>query len=408
MLNWILRILNLVPKEEAVAAIEAARASSAAAQRVAAQERARREEVERLLATSNTGKEAADRGLKLLEWTLSHLVDFYMGNSLPRPFIAQTLSTRRAFAPIGFMGKLHDADSFVGGANAAGLFWALTHASDDAYEAVRMLHDENTSTLRLVENLKVQMKTAHSLFGADLKVAVGQILSHRVPALKEVSVGADLLLLISGDGLVPGGGVRLAWIQFKLTRTQKSMMLNFHTERNERTGKAQFEALQGVHSLERGSFSLYALGSNGHPFYASIPIDWIEGVNMEDPSTCKVDLGEKGVRFQELMLMLAGNTGVGAFSTSSGGAGFSEAGSFGSAAEVLAYVDAAASERSIIPLMVLGVSSGRERVSSHQLVQQIEGMWNKRLSEYIRSRDQSGPDRPGPGRSGPDRGGFSR
>lgn len=34
-------------------------------------------------------------------------------------------------------------------------------------------------------------------------IAVKQILSHRVPARKEASVGADVLLIISGDGLFP-------------------------------------------------------------------------------------------------------------------------------------------------------------------------------------------------------------
>lgn len=239
-------------------------------------------------------------------------------------------------------------------------------------------------------------------------IAVGQILSHRVPALKEASVGADLLLLVSGDGLVAGGGVRLVWIQFKLADAKKSLQLDIHTRRNATTGRAQFEALRGVHAGQRGSFSLYALGSPGYPFYASIPIDWLDGVNVDDPRTCKVDLGEKGVRFQELMVMLAGDTGVGSYSTSAGGTGFSGAGSFGTAAEVLDFVDAAASERSILPLMVLGISSGREQVNSLQLVQQIEGLWNERLTEYLRTLDRSGPDRSGPGRPGPDRGGFSR
>ncbi|KAK6089148.1 hypothetical protein P3W45_001868, partial [Vairimorpha bombi] len=83
--------------------------------------------------------------------------------------------------------------------------------------------------------------------------------------------------------------------------------------------------------------------------------------------------------------------------TSSGGSG-QAGGAFVTEADVLQFVDAAASERSIIPLSVLGLSSGDELVNSRNLVKQIEAAWNRRLAEYARSQDRA--DWPDPGRSG--------
>lgn len=412
-------MLGLAPKHEANTAKKTTKARSAPAQPGAAQRKPRREEVARPQAASNSDDAAGEPSVALQNWTSSYLVDFSLESTLPTAFVEKTTSARNKFASVGDTRKLRDVRSFAGGANAAGLFWALTHASREAHELVRKLRDENTTTLGFVDGLKAELKTAKQLFDADLRVAVGQVHSHVVPALKEASVGADLLLVISGDGLVAGGGVRLAWIQFKLTSAKRSLAFNVHSEKNVSTGTTQFEALQGVHSIEKGSFSLYALGSLGLPFYAAIPVDWIEGANMDDPSTCKVDLGKQGVRFQELMVMLAGNTGAGAFSKIGGGTGFSQAGSFRKAADVVAFVDAAATERSIVPLMVLGVSSGTELVNTQQLVQQIAKVWDRRLAQHLKTLDRADPDssgpeqqdsttRSGPRRPGPERGGMSR
>ncbi len=154
-----------------------------------------------------------------------------------------------------------------------------------------------------------------------------------------------------------------------------------------------------MHQVDKGSYSLYALGTSGYPFYSAIPVNWLKGVDVDDASTCKVDLGQDGLRFQELMVYLAGYSKVGAPVTSSGGSGQAGGAFFVTEADVLQFVDAAASERSIIPLSVLGLSSGDELVNSRNLVKQIEAAWNRRLAEYARSQDRA--DRPDPGRSGP-------
>jgi hypothetical protein len=306
-------------------------------------------------------------------------------------------------------GKLHQVDGYRGGANVAGLFWALTHASATAYEDVRRLRNENTTTLKFVERLEAQVATARALLGADLQVAVGEILSHRMPALQEASVGADLLLIVSGDGLVAGGGVRLFWIQFKLAEAAESLQLDVYRKRNAK-GQSQYEALKGVDRPREGSHSLYALGAADYPFYSSIPVGHLRGVNPDVRATCKVDLGQRGFRFQELMVCLASYKRDSP-ATGESGAGQARFNSFVTEADVLKFVDAAAAEQSIIPLSVLGMASGDELVNSNRLVERIAAAWERRLDKYARSQhrhnqpDPAGPVRP---RSRPGRGGQSR
>ncbi|KQV45803.1 hypothetical protein ASC95_27730 [Pelomonas sp. Root1217] len=407
--KWLLKLLDLVPRSDSLKEIQEAKDAQADAEAEADAERKKRWEVERRLEKLIADKSRVDRSLKLSEWMASHLVDFYSSSELPQTYIDHTLRVRKEFVPLDIGGKLHEVDGYLGGSNVAGLFWALTHASKRAYDDIRRLLDENTSTLKFVEGLKEEIATAQRLLGADLQVGVGQILSHRVPALKEASVGADLLLLISGSGLVPDGGVRLFWIQFKLADTPKSLKLDVYRNRNAKN-QSQFEALTAVHRPARGSYSLYALGSSGYPFYSAIPVSHLRDVNPDDPATCKVDLGKNGLRFQELMVYLAAYK-QGALATGNSGAGHAVFNSFVNETDVLQFVDAAASEQSIVPLSVLGVASGDELVNSKKLVKQIAAAWDRRLDEYVRSQpsaDRPDPSRPGPRRPAPGRGGWER
>jgi len=257
-------------------------------------------------------------------------------------------------------------ECFTGRASAAGLYWALTHASGSGSEAIQRLKNEDAMTADFITALQREVENAQDLLGAGTTVAIGHIFQHLRPALKEVSVGADLLMVVSGDGLVPRGGVRLLWIQFKQAEAGSPIGLNVYRKPNA-AGRTQLEALRAVHSTTVGSFGVYALASDAYTFFAATIVNKLGHVVPSVASTCKINLGEEGVRFQEVVLALASDTNCGEFTTST---------------EVVQFVDALAAERSIIPLTVLGVSSGRELVSGRDLVQLIKASWEERLREH--------------------------
>lgn len=291
---------------------------------------------------------------------------------LPANFVKNTWELWRLISNRD--GKLGAAECFKGGPNAAGVYWALAHASSTAEKAIGNLKNEDGMTSDFVQALEKEFANAQRLVGMRVSVAVGQIHQLLRPALKEVSVGADLLLMLSGEGLVPRGGVRLFWIQVKRAAEGSPMVLDVYREKNA-AGRTQLDALRAVHSTKAGSFGLYTLASGEYDFYASTTVAKLNHVVPTNPITCKVDLGDAGGgRFQELLLALAGEPTLGEFSSSG---------------EVLQYVDDLAAEKAIIPLAVLSVAAGYDADASRDLVEQIKAGWEARLEEQRRKLSRS-------------------
>lgn len=353
--QWLLKIAGGVPAEELAASSDKVTALQAAVKKLKAD----------LEIATNTALKACGQ-LDVAKWTNPYDVELAPA-LLPANFVRRTWETWRRIARQD--GKLGSAECFAGGANAAGLYWALAHASRSAEEAIANLKNEDGMTSDFVHALRKQLENAHRLLGMQASVAVGQIFQNLRPALKEVSVGADLLVMVSGSGLVPRGGVRLFWIQIKRAAEGSPLELDVYREPNA-AGRTQLEALRTVHSTADGSFGLYALASSKHDFYASAPVSSLNHVVPKNPLTCKVDLGNLGLRLQELLLALAWESSLGEFK---------------SGKAVLDYVDKLAAEQAIIPLAVLNVASGYDMHASHDLVQQIKAGWEARLVEHRRN-----------------------
>lgn len=225
-------------------------------------------------------------------------------------------------------------------------------------------------TSDFVTELKKQLAYATNLIESSVDVYAGEIHKKLKPALKEISVGADLLLLISGEGLVPQKGVRLLWLQLKQTINHtKPLELDVYRAPNA-SGGTQLGALRIAHQPALGSFGIYALASREYPFFASIPVNDLEDVIPTKHSTCQVDLAQDGVRLQELVLKLSSDPVHGQFRTG---------------AAVMQFVDILASQAAIVPLTVLSVSSGEELVSAKDLARQIKEGWDRRLQAHINS-----------------------
>lgn len=298
-------------------------------------------------------------------WTNPYLVELPLPLT-PARFARNTWNLWQSIA--NAPQKFGDPAGFKGGINAAGLYWALTHASRSAYSSIKLLKNEDGMTSDFVHALQEELVNAQLHFGTSISVAVAQIFQNRKPALKEVSVGADLLILVSGSGLVQGGGVRLLWIQVKQAAPAAPMQLDVYRAPN-KAGGTQLDALRSVHDPVAGSFGLYAMGALPYYFLSSTVVDKLTHVMPKHSSTCQVDLGDIGARFQEVMVDLISNPAHGYFSTSSA---------------VVSFVDALAAEKSIVPLTVLGISSGNELSPVKALVPQIKAKWEQRLNGRLR------------------------
>ncbi len=368
--RWILKKIRAVPAADLyMKEVELKRSQQAlsAASNQAADAGEKVDKLTKDLRVANAAKACADRKIQQLEWTHPYHVEFL---ALRNQFSNLVRHTLLAWVEFGNGLELGVQTQFKGGINPAGLYWALTHASVRGFKAILNLDKEDVMTSDFVTELSTQLARATNLIDSTLDVYAGEIHKKLKPALKELAVGADLLLLISGKGLIPQGGVRLLWLQFKQTTDRvKPFELNVYRAPNV-SGGTQLDALRNAHQPALGSFGIYALASSAYRFFASIPVNDLQHVLPTAKPTCKVDLAQDGIRLQELILKLSSDPAHG---------------QFGTKAAVMQFVDTLASRASIVPLAVLSVSSGKELVPAKDLVQQIKEAWDGRLRAYIDS-----------------------
>lgn len=369
-MRWILQNIGAVPAADLYAKEEELKQSQQALSAASIQAANLGNQVSKLtkdLHVANAAKARANQTIQQHEWTHPYHVEFL---SLRNKFKDLVRHTVLAWGQFGNGFKLGVQSQFKGGINPAGLYWALTHASVCGSNSIEKLDKEDVMTSDFVTELSKQLACATNLMGSSLDVYAGEIHKKLKPALKEISVGADLLLLISGKGLVPRGGVRLLWLQFKqTTNSTKPLELDVYRAPNA-SGGTQLGALRVAHQPALGSFGIYALASREYSFFASIPVNDLEHVIPTERPTCLADLAQNGVRFQELVLKLSSDPAHG---------------QFGTGAAVMKFVDALASQAAIVPLTVLSVSSGEELVSAKDLARQIKAGWDRRLQAHIDS-----------------------
>lgn len=324
-------------------------------------------ELSRELRVANAAKARSNQTIQLYQWTDPYHVEFLSLRNIFKNLVRHTVT---AWSQFGKGVELGVPRKFKGGVNPAGFYWALTHASISGHRAIQKLDREDVMTADFVGELRTQLGCAASLMGSTLDVYAGEIHKKLKPALKEISVGADLLLLVSGQGLVPKGGVRLFWLQFKQdTEGKKPLELDVYRPPNA-SGGTQLGALRVAHRPDFGSFGIYALASIQYSFFSSISVDELKRVVPKESSTCRIDLAQDGVRLQELVVKLSTDPSHGQFDTG---------------AAVVQFVDTLARRAAIVPLAVLSVSSGEELVSAKDLVRQIKADWDRRLQAHIDS-----------------------
>lgn len=241
------------------------------------------------------------------DWCGGIALDFPPGT--PRELHQRTISFVKYFLRSDFtsFNDLLKASNFSAEEQWA-LYWCLTYAADAALkDAGRKVEDGITDTF--IHHLTSQVQQAKLKLSATalpLQLAYCCIYEQCQPAMKEADVGADVLLIIAGAGLVADGGARLFWIQAKKPRSDP-----FDLDCGYRNKKGlQFDALMNVNEPQRGSFSLYMQYAIDLPYIASF---WL-GQKVRPTEKNSIDLKLHGIRCQELISALsavkANNIGI--------------------------------------------------------------------------------------------------
>lgn len=298
-----------------------------------------REENKRLQAEARMRQDRQD-------WCSPALVEF--PPETPKGIYETTLKVLRGL--IGGSASLSDAsnaDRFPV-AEIWTLYWCLVHASHAAVKAATVAKDENGISRDFLAKLASETRTSPIFTGdgGKLQVAYNAIFEQSEPGMKEAAVGADILLIVAGQGLVPNGFARLFWIQAKKARSgQSPFTLNYAQENGD---GLQVDALSKVHEPSKGAFGLYMQYSKDLPYVPSVLVGRLPR-GKQQPLTAK--LSDLGIRLPEL---LVGHAIVAS----------EKFGAFADTSEILAYLDDVAEKK---PLFIVSVTAERAMELSQEL-----------------------------------------
>jgi len=182
------------------------------------------------------------------------------------------------------------------------VYWLLARTNAEIVNHARTPIDENTLSGFWCDALK---KNAEEL-GAHISgihIAYDAICRHIKPAIKEKAVGSDIVVMVGGKGMFPGGGYRMVWIQAKRSTTASGYDLDYLS--NENGDGLQYEAIRKVEQPARCSFALYTLYSNRLDFIPAISVADMPAIAPE--TKAPLDLKADGCRFQDLLVGMLAN-----------------------------------------------------------------------------------------------------
>jgi hypothetical protein len=371
IVTWLFSHLGYVPREW-LAASSARTNAHAVTIRSLQDERAStqvrlEQEAERVRAANSERDEAA-REMQRQRWQIPSLASLPSIPEVPQTIHVRTLDCARVLqtdvkSPLDFCLP----NAFDKNEDLRVLYWSLAHASAAAHRAASRLSDENEVSTEFLNALTSEL-ASQRLNGStsSIRIGVNKIFGNVSPALKEKRVGADFLLLISGDALIPDGGVRLFWIQAKRSSLIDPYLLDIYRRRNA-DGLSQLDALSYVNKPLNGSFALYTQYSDIISLVLSVWFSNLGSIDPDDQAQCKIRLDAYGYRLQELLSALSV-------------ARSPQTGQFGDADSLLAFLDDA-TKHAIVPLKVLSLRGGSERIAQHT-IEQLAARYDQRLAQY--------------------------
>lgn len=285
------------------------------------------------------------------------------------------------FAPnINALTQLRAIGSFVSPV-LWGIYWSIARsASKVCWEGWDSL-GENGLTNVFVSALKDAVEEANGLLDEDaqLVLATSAILDHKIPAVKEAKVGADLLVLIdTNDGELPGfspaPAIRLFWLQAKsldpeVIKTNTIFTLDYSRENSH--GR-QVDALKKVHAPERGSFGFYAQYARQIDF---VPVVSVDKLSSAAAGNFEADLQAEGTRFQEWLVSRLKTTAQNA--------------AFANFDEVKAFLDACSGD---LPFVIVTIAA-RKGPAAELILQRLKSYYKKQVDSLLSELKKSGKAR---------------
>lgn len=242
------------------------------------------------------------------------------------------------------------------------LYWALAHAARAATLAADAHTNEDGITDVFFNTLTRQVEEIKASTGLQppLELGVTSIYRNNKPAIKEEVVGADVLLVIAGKGLLPAQGARLIWLQAKLADGANPYQLDFWRKKNK--NGFQFDAIRAVHQPQDGSCAIYAQYVPGLPLITSLSVSRMPA---QAPLTAKestVDMRDHGCRLQEHISAIATTDQIGQFAN---------------AKAVIAFLNAKTKD-SLLPLNIISVCA-KDDWQGRSLVREVKKHYDVEL-----------------------------
>ncbi|MCK7495811.1 MAG: hypothetical protein MZW92_36205 [Comamonadaceae bacterium] len=233
-----------------------------------------------------------------------------LGKECPLLVAATADARRRACLPnVRTMTSLAEKSAFRDPSLWA-LYWVVAHGAAAIRERLPEGINENGLTVAFVAALDDAAKEYRKLFAEaiDLEIGTGKLFEYTSENQQEVDTGADLVLVLSGKQLIPGGGARLLWVQAKKrSRTDNPWLLSYR-QQNSKHG-TQCAALMRRHDPARGSFGSYVNYAESVPFVAAVPVELLAA------NGTSANVAEVGIRLQEHVLSRITAANVGQFTS---------------------------------------------------------------------------------------------
>jgi hypothetical protein len=246
--------------------------------------------------------------LSAANWTHPRLWELPLSGPKGWPsVIGRTFQYAQAFlrAPSTRMASLTVPEDFKSRTSWA-LYWLLSHAAHAAVAKAAQGTNENAITTAFAAGLTAGAERYRKTFGkdADLEIGSAMLFEHLRPNLQEVETGADMVLVVSGEGLAGKGCAKLIWLQAKRYDGKTAPFNMTYGQKNSKH-TTQCAALKAVQRPGEGSTAVYVHYAVQLPFVAAIAVDHL------DSEGSAFDISSEAVRLQELLtaMVLSPDTG---------------------------------------------------------------------------------------------------
>ncbi|TXI85537.1 MAG: hypothetical protein E6Q40_07610 [Cupriavidus sp.] len=251
------------------------------------------------------------------------------------------------------------------------LYWSLAGASQGTQWLAGGKQNENALSNAFIQKLASEAQEASKLLGANghLSIAYSCIYDQTQGALQEVHVGADLLVIVAGQTLIPHGWAKVFWVQAKRAVANRPLALDYG---HKNTQGRQVEALAMMHEPSKGAFAYYIQYAGGLQYIPAVSVDQLD----RGSNTRTADLSAIGARLAEKLVAEVANASGGAFANPG---------------ELLQYLQVATGHR---PTYVVAIEDGDRGLARERTMDLVVDYYRRELGlEQTLAEPASGRER---------------